>query len=379
MSDKPDRAVLALADGTVFTGRPYGARGRVAGEVVFCTAMSGYQEILTDPSYHRQIIVMTAPEIGNVGTNAADAESRRAWAAGFVIKDPSPLPSSYRSERPLPSYLEAEGVVGISGIDTRALTRRLRDHGAQMGILASAGELDPARLVAEAKDAAPIESRDLVLEVSCREPYEWSEGSLRLAGDPHEPSPMRPRPELRVVVYDFGVKYQTLRLLRDRGCAVRVVPADTPAQAVLALSPHGVLLSNGPGDPARCTYAIEAIRGLLGKTPLFGICLGHQLLALALGGKTRKMRFGHRGANQPVLSAGRVAITSQNHGFEVSGEGLADGAVVTERNLSDGSVEGISCERLRAFSVQYHPEASPGPHDAAQLFDRFLASMERAR
>jgi carbamoyl-phosphate synthase small subunit len=370
MADR-ERAALALADGTVFYGRPFGARGKTTGEVVFCTAMSGYQEILTDPSYHRQLVVMTAPEIGNVGVNRADAESRKAFAAGFVIKDPSPLASSWRAETTLPAYLEAEGVVGISGIDTRALTRRIRDGGAQMGVLAS-GDIDPAALSAEAKSAPPNESRDLVLEVSTPAAYDWDEGTLSFDGAAPPPA------KRKIAVYDFGVKRQTLRMLRDRGSAVRVFPAAAPPREIAAWGAEGLLLSNGPGDPARATYAISAVRELLGKLPVFGICLGHQILALALGAKTRKMRFGHRGANQPVASAGRVVITSQNHGFEVDPDSPFEG-LVTERNLSDGSVEGLAAERLSAFSVQYHPEASPGPHDAAPLFDRFLAAVDRRR
>jgi carbamoyl-phosphate synthase small subunit len=368
MSERSERAVLVLADGTCYWGRPWGARGKVFGEAVFCTAMSGYQEILTDPSYCRQIVTMTAPQIGNVGVCAADAESRRAWAAGLVVKDASPIESNYRAERPLARYLEAEGVIGISGVDTRALTRRLRDQGSQMAVLASGEDLDPVALAEEARRAAPIEEEDLVRAVTCPEGYEWREGTLSLDG-PKEVPPA----ERLVVVYDFGVKRQTLRLLRDRGCRVKVVPATTRAAEVLAERPAGVLLSNGPGDPARCTYAIEAVRSLLGKVPVFGICLGHQILSLAAGASTRKMKFGHRGSNQPVSSGGKVVITSQNHGFEVSPEGLPEGVLVEERNLSDGSVEGIVMPRARAFSVQYHPEGSPGPHDAEPLFDRFLA------
>lgn len=373
MSERSERAILALADGTTFVGRPFGARGKTTGEAVFCTAMSGYQEILTDPSFYRQLVTMTAPQIGNVGVCAADAESRRVWAAGLVVKDLSPVASNYRAERTLPRYLEEEGVIGISGVDTRALTRHLRDGGAQLAVLASGEDLDPRALIEEARAASPIERDDLARAVSCEAPYDWLEGSLRLDSPAALPEPRR-----LVVVYDFGVKWQTLRLLRDRGCRVRVVPAATPAAEVLALRPDGVLLSNGPGDPARCGYAIEAIRGLLGKVPLFGICLGHQLLALAAGASTRKMRYGHRGANQPVHSGGRVTITSQNHGFEVSPEGLPEGVVISERNLSDGSVEGLSIPDKNAFSVQYHPEASPGPHDAEPLFDRFLAQVDAA-
>jgi carbamoyl-phosphate synthase small subunit len=362
-----ERAILALADGTVFTGKPFGHRGKTVGEAVFCTAMSGYQEILTDPSYHRQLITMTAPEIGNVGTNSDDAESRRVWAGGLIIKNLSFIPSNYRSQRSLGEYLEAEGVIGISGIDTRALTRRLRDGGSQMAVLSTSGEPDPRELIEEAKATKPIEHDDLVSEVSCKEAYVWIHHTLSLDGGSRvESSGIK-----KIVVYDFGVKYQTLRLLRDHHCSVIVVPANTTAEQTLALKPDGVLLSNGPGDPARCTYAIEAVRGLVGRVPIFGICLGHQILSLALGAKTRKMPFGHRGANQPVFANGRVYITSQNHGFEVIPEGI--NARVSERNVSDDSVEGISDPSQKLFSVQYHPESSPGPHDTRALFQQFLS------
>ena len=367
MSERNDRAILALADGTVFTGKPFGARTKTLGEAVFCTAMSGYQEILTDPSYHRQMITMTAPEIGNVGVNPDDAESKKVWAAGFIVKNLSLITSNYRSKQSLHQYLEAEGVPGISGLDTRALTRHLRDHGSQMAALSTSGG-EPSELIEEARAARPIEYDDLVAEVTCREPYVWEAASLSL-GDTVQLPPQ----QKKIVVLDFGVKYQTLRLLRDHGCEVRVVPAQTSAQQIIAFAPDGVLLSNGPGDPARCTYAIQTIRELIGRLPIFGICLGHQLLTLALGGTTRKMRFGHRGANQPVFSGGKVAITSQNHGFEVSPESLP--AQITERNVSDGSIEGIADEAKRVFSVQYHPEASPGPHDTSYLFQKFIAGI----
>jgi carbamoyl-phosphate synthase small subunit len=320
---------------------------------------------LTDPSYHRQMITMTAPEIGNVGVNPDDAESRKVWAAGLIVKNLSLIPSNYRSRQSLHQYLEAEGIPGISGLDTRALTRHLRDHGSQMAALSTNGG-DPAVLIEEARAADSIEADDLVAEVTCREPYVWEATSLSLDNTVQIPPKQK-----KIVVLDFGVKYQTLRLLRDHGCEVIVAPAQTSAQQIIAFAPDGVLLSNGPGDPARCTYAIQTIRELIGRLPIFGICLGHQLLTLALGGTTRKMRFGHRGANQPVFSGGKVAITSQNHGFEVSPESLP--ARITERNVSDGSVEGIADETKRVFSVQYHPEASPGPHDTSYLFQKFIS------
>ena len=368
MSERNDRAILALADGTVFTGKPFGARVKTLGEAVFCTAMSGYQEILTDPSYHRQLITMTAPEIGNVGVNPDDAESRKVWAAGLIVKNLSLITSNYRSKQSLHQYLEDEGIPGISGLDTRALTRHLRDQGSQMAALSTTGG-DPADLIAEARAAHAIERDDLVSEVTCREPYAWETSTLLLVPSTRQIPPIHKK----IVVLDFGVKYQTLRLLREHGCSVLVVPAQTSAQQIVEYKPDGVLLSNGPGDPARCAYAIQTVRALIGRLPIFGICLGHQILALALGATTRKMRFGHRGANQPVSSGGKVAITSQNHGFEVSPEDLP--AQLTERNVSDGSVEGLADESRRVFSVQYHPEASPGPHDTAYLFQRFVSML----
>jgi carbamoyl-phosphate synthase small subunit len=372
MSERIERGVLVLADGTTFTGKPFGARGKTTGEAVFCTAMSGYQEIITDPSYHRQLITMTAPEIGNVGVNKDDAESHRIWASGMIIKNLSHIPSNYRSQQSLHSYLESEGVIGISGIDTRALTRRLRDGGSQMAILSTDGARDIPTLIEEAKTLLPIEQDDLVKEVSCKEPYVWKSGTLSLEGQlpSFEDTAERTR---KIVVMDFGVKYQTLRLLHDLGCAVLVVPASTSATDILSVKPDGVLLSNGPGDPARCVYAIETVRALIGQVPIFGICLGHQILSLALGAKTRKMPFGHRGANQPVSANQKVYITSQNHGFEVLPEGSLK---VTERNVSDDSVEGMEDVSRKVFSVQYHPEASPGPHDTRYLFQKFLAMLQ---
>ncbi|MDP9001976.1 MAG: glutamine-hydrolyzing carbamoyl-phosphate synthase small subunit [Myxococcota bacterium] len=370
MSD--ERAWLVLADGATFEGRPFGARGTAAGEAVFTTAMTGYQEILTDPSYHGQIVTMTAPEIGNVGVNADDSEAvgTKPSVAGFVVRDASPVASNWRSEQSLDAYLARHGVVGITDVDTRALARRLRDRGSQNGAI-GAGPVES--LLRVAREAPDMNGLDLVRFVTPKQPYSWSEGRGVWATSP-------PRsPEHHVVVFDFGIKRNILRCLADSGCRLTVVPASATASDVLALRPDGVFLSNGPGDPAPVTYAIETIRGLLGRQPLFGICLGHQLLALALGAKTYKLKFGHRGANQPVkdIATGRVEITTQNHGFCVDLSTLPPGTTSTHVHLNDGTSEGLSVPSLRAFSVQYHPEAAAGPHDALYMFERFIESMRR--
>jgi carbamoyl-phosphate synthase small subunit len=366
-----DRAWLVLADGTSFPGIPFGARGTTTGEAVFTTAMTGYQEVLTDPSYCGQLVTMTAPEIGNVGTNAEDGEAvgEVPRVAGFVVRDVSPVASSWRSQESLDAYLARHGIVGITDVDTRKLTRHLRDQGSQNGAIGTDG---PEALLRRAREAPDMNGLDLVKAVTPKERYGWTEGR----GAWSTVSPPRP-PTHHVVVFDYGIKRNILRCLVDSGCRLTVVPASTSAADVLALKPDGVFLSNGPGDPAAVTYAVDTIQALLGKQPLFGICLGHQLLALALGARTYKLKFGHRGANQPVkdLTTGRVEITSQNHGFCVDLSTLPPGAASTHVHLNDGTSEGLAIPSLRAFSVQYHPEAAAGPHDALYMFERFIQSM----
>ena len=374
-------ALLALADGTVFRGRSFGAVGEAIGELVFNTSMTGYQEILTDPSYEGQLVAMTYPEIGNVGVNREDVESRRPYVRGFVVREYREAPSSWRAEESLGAYLARHGIPGIEGIDTRALVRHLRDHGSQEAVLSSA-DLDADRLVRKAKASPGLVGRDLVREVTCAEAYDWTEGPWRLGhgyGTAADTGATRGREPLAVVAYDFGIKYNILRNLVGAGCRVRVVPAYTPAKDVLAMRPDGVFLSNGPGDPDAVAGAPEAVAGLLGKVPVFGICLGHQILGLALGGKTYKLKFGHHGGNQPVkdLTTGKVEITAQNHGFAVDVDSLRGKAEITHVNLNDRTCEGLVVRGQPTFSVQYHPEASPGPHDARYLFRRFVDLMDR--
>jgi carbamoyl-phosphate synthase small subunit len=368
------RAMLALADGTVFEGQAFGAPGERTGEVVFNTSMSGYQEILTDPSYVGQIVTMAAPEMGNVGTNATDQESAQPHAVGMVARNVSEAPSNWRSDQSLDAYLRAFGVVGIFGLDTRRLVRHLRTHGAQMGVVSSEGH-STAALVERARHAPGMEGRDLVTGISARAPFVFTEGMSEIFGTPRAP----PSARFDVVAYDFGLKRAMLQLLVEAGCRVTVVPAATAADEVLARKPHGVFLTNGPGDPAAVPGVERTVSALLGKLPVFGICLGHQILARAVGGRTYKMKFGHRGANQPVkdLVTGRVEITAQNHGFAVDAESVKGRAVVTHLNLNDHTVEGLDIPDARAFSVQYHPESSPGPHDARHLFARFTRAMAR--
>jgi carbamoyl-phosphate synthase small subunit len=357
----------------VFNGRAIGADGHTVGEVVFNTAMTGYQEILTDPSYSRQIVTLTYPHIGNTGVNAEDEESAVIHVAGLVIRDLPLLVSNFRSERSLDAYLEDHGVVGIAEVDTRRLTRVLREKGAQNGCI-MAGEVDEEQALAAARAFPGLKGMDLAKVVSVNRPYQWTEGSLWRG----TASQGRPGSRLHVVAYDYGIKRNILRLLVDHGCRVTVLPAQTPAEDALALKPDGIFLSNGPGDPEPCGYAITAIRRLLETgIPIFGICLGHQLLGLACGARTVKMKFGHHGANHPVqdLATGRVLITSQNHGFAVDEATLPDGVRATHRSLFDGSLQGIALHDRPAFSFQGHPEASPGPHDAEDLFARFVAAM----
>ncbi|NWF71442.1 MAG: glutamine-hydrolyzing carbamoyl-phosphate synthase small subunit [Nitrospirae bacterium] len=386
------KALLALADGTLFEGRALGYEGEAVGEVVFNTAMTGYQEVLTDPSYKGQIITMTSPHIGNYGVTPEDAESRRIWAEGFIVKEASQLASNWRSRQQLQDYLHEAKIVAIEGLDTRALTRHLREHGSQQGLITHGG--GDSRLAVEKAQAAPsIVGRDLATEVTCDGAYQWAEGAGQWAPSRNDRTGVGTARRWHVVAYDFGVKLNILRRLVDVGCDVTVVPASTTASQVEALNPDGIFLSNGPGDPEGVPYAVEAVRRLIGYRPIFGICLGHQILGLALGLKTYKLKFGHHGANHPVmdLRTRKVEITSQNHNFAVQVAGrstetpdrlaLVDtvfGQVaVTHVILNDHSIEGLACVDRPVFSVQYHPEASPGPHDSAYLFTEFTQLMEK--
>ncbi|HSD42288.1 MAG TPA: glutamine-hydrolyzing carbamoyl-phosphate synthase small subunit [Burkholderiales bacterium] len=378
MSESPSPALLALADGSLFSGQSIGAAGAAVGEVVFNTAITGYQEILTDPSYCEQIVTLTYPHIGNTGVNAEDDESPRPYAAGLVIRDSPPRASNWRAQRSLPEYLRSHGVAAIAGIDTRKLTRVLREKGAQNGCL-MAGRVDAGEALAKARAFPGLAGMDLAKVVTAKGPYEWTEGTWRLGKGFARPE----RQRFRVSAYDYGVKRNILRMLVDRGCAVTVYPAQTPASEVLAGKPDGVFLSNGPGDPEPCEYAIEAIGRILDTTriPVFGICLGHQLMGLASGARTVKMKFGHHGANHPVkdLDTGQVVITSQNHGFAVDPATLPATLRATHVSLFDGSLQGLARTDRPAFCFQGHPEASPGPHDVGYLFDRFVKLIEERR
>jgi len=369
--------ILALADGKIFKGELFGAPGEGAGEVVFNTSMSGYQEVLTDPSYCGQMVVMTYPLIGNYGINPEDFESDRPYLSGFIIKELSPISSNWRSRQSLDDFLKQYGVVGIQGLDTRALTRHIRDKGAQQGII-SGDVSNPTALIEKARELPSMEGRDLVSEVTCQSPYSWEEGEWEIhQGYATTPHSGQEKP-LFVVAYDFGVKRNILRKLTQSGCRVKVVPASLSADEILKLNPDGVFLSNGPGDPSAVPYAIENVRQLIGKVPVFGICLGHQILNLALGGKTFKLPFGHHGGNQPVMDLNdkKVEITSQNHGFAVDGREPAKDVEIQYVNLNDQTVEGIRHKRFPVFSVQYHPEASPGPQDSSYLFQNFVNLMK---
>ena len=358
----PTPAVLLLQDGRFFIGKSFGANGETRGEVCFNTGMTGYQEILTDPSYCRQIVTMTTPHVGNYGVNPDDIESSRIQVSGFVIKEETEIPSNWRSTQSLGDYLKEQTIVGIQGIDTRALTRHIRDHGAMNGII-STMDTNIESLTKKLKNAPQMAGLDLAKEVTCKTSYRWNEIEKK---------------QFKVAAIDFGIKHNILRLLENHGCDVSVFPANVTSNEIMNFDPDGVFLSNGPGDPSAVTYGIKMVKDILGLKPLFGICLGHQILAIALGAKTFKLKFGHRGCNHPVknIETGKIEITSQNHGFAVDLDSLPSNVDATHVNLNDNTSEGISCKKLKAFSVQYHPESSPGPHDSRYLFEQFTLLMQ---
>ena len=371
-------ALLALADGTLWEGRGFGKIGETTGEIVFNTSLTGYQEILTDPSYHGQVVTFTMPHIGNYGTTPEDDESDQVWSAGAIVRSLSPVVSNWRARQSLPDYLAERGIVGITEVDTRALVRHIRTKGVQNCAISSVNT-DPDRLIAMARGARDMNGLDLAKEVTCSDAYDWDDAANWWQAPKSPPRPDLPQPaeRLKVVAYDFGIKRNMLRLMTAYGCDVRVVPATTTAAEVMALNPDGVFLSNGPGDPAACDYAIESVRELLGQTPMFGICLGHQIMSLALGADSFKMKFGHRGGNQPVQvsDSGAVQISSHNHGFAIDPNSYPDDVTVTHVNLNDNVCEGMVAPDKMAFAVQYHPESSPGPHDSDELFHRFINLM----
>jgi carbamoyl-phosphate synthase small subunit len=382
---KTKKAILALSDGKVFEGVSFGAEGETSGEIVFNTSITGYQEILTDPSYKGQIVNMTYPLIGNYGICDEDHESMQPYAEGLIIKELSPFPSNWRSKMSLDEFLENKGIMGIQGIDTRALTRHIRDYGEQVGIISTL-DTDYQSLVSKANGFSGLEGKDLVKEVSCQKTYNWTEAEINIntaSGNTHKQS--EHKKQYKVVVYDCGVKYNILRMLRSHNCDVTIVPACTSAKEVLSMEPDGIVVSNGPGDPAAVPYMVENITDIIGKKPVMGICLGIQIIAQALGYKTFKLKFGHHGGNQPVmdLRTKKVAITSQNHCFAIDGESLNNGqsgrfgkVEITHINLNDKSIEGLRCLDVPVFAVQYHPEASPGPHDSRYIFNEFIDMME---
>ncbi|MBI5749082.1 MAG: glutamine-hydrolyzing carbamoyl-phosphate synthase small subunit [Nitrospinae bacterium] len=373
------KAILVLSDGTIFEGESFGAEGETTGEVVFNTSMIGYQEILTDPSYNGQIVTMTYPLIGNYGINEEDVESVKPQAAGFIIKEGSKIFSNWRAQKSLDEYFKDYNIIGIQGIDTRALTKHIRDKGAQQGIISTI-DFNPENLIKKAKESPKMIGRDLVKEVTCHEKYHWTEGGWDEKSSKFKVQNSKNK-LFKVVAYDCGIKQNILRQLVDAGCDVTVVPAFTSSDKALSLNPDGIFLSNGPGDPDAVPYMAENIRGLIGKKPIFGICLGHQILCLSFGAKTYKLKFGHRGGNHPVmdLTTSKVEITAQNHGFAVDADSLPIELELTHINLNDKTVEGVKHKNLPIFSVQYHPEASPGPHDSGYLFSRFVEYMKETK